>query len=205
MASSSPVISYRPPRRRPGLLTWIAVVCVVAVLIEVGAVTNGFGLAHLLFPSKGTSPGPSGPNPNPYNETILAVTASIVYGTGRGEFPALQGTDLCNLCPALPLENASYDPPVAGFWFFFNVTNEGTNGTHIGNFTLGTSGSEPHLFRMVNVVCCSPRYEEVVTAVYFTPVGTTGSSFGLAAYVIASSIPPTVLGGYTLYFNSTSP
>lgn len=200
------MISYRPPRRRRGLLTWVAVVCVAAVLVEVGAVTNGFGLAPLLFPSKGTSTGPSGPNPNPYNETILAVDASIVYGVGRGTFPNVSGgVNLCNLCPVLPKENTSYDPPVAGFWFFVNVTNEGANGTYLANFTLGTSGSDPHLFRMVGVVCCAPHYEEVVTKIYFTPVDTAGSKFGLAAYAIASSIPSTVSGGYTLYFNSTSP
>ena len=204
MASSSPVISYRPPRRRRVLLTSVAAVCVAAVLIEVGAVTNGFGLAPLL--SKGPSPtGPPGPDPNPYNETILAVTASVVYGNGKGLFPALQGTDLCSRCPALPRENASYDPPVAGFWFFVNVTNEGTNGTYLANFTLGTSGTNPHLFRMVGVVCCWPGYEEVVSRVYFTPDGSAGSKFGLAAYVIASAIPSTASGGYTLYFNSTSP
>lgn len=189
------------PRRRRGLLTWIAVAAVAAVLIEVGAVTDGFGVPGLLASHGSSGSSPPGPNPNPYNELVNAVWASVTYSTANRSFPDLQGTNLCSRCPVEPAENASYDPPVAGLWFYFVVKNEGQNWTTMANFTLTTSGADAHLFRLVGVVCCAPTYEEVVTDVGFTP----GTSYGFGAYAIASSVPFDGTAGYSLYFNVTSP
>lgn len=204
MVSSSKAVPFRPaPRRRTRLVTWAVVACVAAVLIEVGAVTNGFGLAPLLFPPSkpGPGPGPPGPNPNPYNMTIFGVISAITYAKDPDSFPSLQGVNLCNRCPELPPENTNYTPPVAGVWFYFNVTNDGLNTTNISNFTLTTSGASPHLFKLVGVVCCSPKYEEVVTTIDFVH----DETFGLGGLATASSVPDTAVGGYTLYFNVTSP
>jgi hypothetical protein len=179
---------------------WVAVACLAAVVIEVGAVTEGFGLVGLLTSHRGTGPG--GPNPNPYGELVVAVLASITYGSSDHAFPALQGAQLCALCPVVPPENTSYDPPVAGLWFYFNVTNTGSNYTYLANFTLTTSGASPELFTLVGgVLCCAPAYHEVVHGVWFT----AGERFGFRAYAIATSIPDDGPTGYTLYFNATSP
>jgi len=164
-------------------------------------VTGGFGLPGLLRPHGSGSSGPPGPGPNPFDENVTAVLSSIIYGTGDHSFPSLQGVQLCGQCPAAPTENASYDPPVAGLWFYFNVTNVGSNWTYLANFTLTTSGSNPHLFTLAGVVCCSPTYSEIVLRIGFTP----GAHYGFRAYVIASSIPYDGATGYSLYFNATSP
>jgi hypothetical protein len=191
----------RRPRRRRGILLWVAVACVAAAVIEVGAVTSWFGLPALLSPHGGGST-PSGPNPNPFNENITGIWAQVTYTNGnRSSFPALQGTNLCSGCPKLPPVNRSYDPPVSGIWFYFAVTNYGKNATSISNFTLSTSGADPSLFRLVGVVCCAPTYQEVVTSVYFTSM----TSFSLAAYAVATAIPNDGSLGYALYFNVTAP
>jgi hypothetical protein len=189
----------RPRRRRRGLLTWVVVGCLAAVLIEVGAVTSWFGIPALLAGSN--SSGPSGTNPNPFGEMVTGVLASITYTTGNRSFPDLQGTDLCAGCPELPLLNRSYDPPVAGIVFYFNVTDEGLNATRLANFTLTASGGNSALFRLVGVACCYPLFEEVVASVYFT----AGTTYGFRAYAVASLIPDDGSTGYELYFNSTSP
>jgi len=201
--------SPRPrPGRRPRILLWVLVACLAAVVIEVGAVTDGFGIGSLLA-SRGPSSSGS-PGPNPYGEEVTAVYASL-SGSGAGSFPSLEGTNLCLIpaCPATPKEDTTYDPPVAGMWFFFNVSNVGSTGAYLSNFTLTTSGSEPHLFELVAVKCCyagsgASSYGEVVTSVYFTSSG-SGSYHGLAAYAIAASIPDDGPTGYALYFNATSP
>ena len=196
-----PGLTWPPPRRRRRrVLVWVTVACVAAVLIEVGAVTDGFGLAGW-FTSHGGS-GPSGPDPNPYQEILVGVFAAITYGTSDHPFPALQGAQLCARCPVAPPENTSYDPPVAGLWFYFNVTNTGENYTYLANFTLTTSGPNPVLFVLAGgIYCCAPTYHEIVTRLGFTP----HEMFGFRAYVFATSVPDDGPTGYTLYLNSTSP
>jgi hypothetical protein len=203
--SGPPAARWPRTRRRRGLIIWVAVACIAAVVIEVGAVTDGFGIPGLLQRGGGSSSGPSGPNPNPYDENITAVLASIAYGGSAQPFPSLAGTNLCLGCPVAPKENPTYDPPVAGLWIYFNVTNVDSTLAYLANFTLATSGSEPSLFGLVSVVCCySPHgtsYGETVSRVVFAPDAT----IGFAAYAIAASIPNDGPTGYILYFNSTSP
>jgi len=186
-------------------MVWIAVACIAAVVIEVGAVTDGFGIPGLLQPQGTSSPPPTGPNPNPYGEPIVAIWASVAYGSSAQPFPNITNTNLCHDCPLTPKENTAYDPPVAGLWIYFNVTNVDATSANLGNFSLNTSGSEPALFELVSVVCCysphGPSYGEVVTRVSFTP----GMTFGFAAYAFAVSIPYDGTTGYSLYLNSTSP
>jgi hypothetical protein len=200
-----PATPWSRPRRRRGLMVWIAVACIAAVVIEVGAVTDGFGIPGLLQPQGTSSPPPTGPNPNPYGEPIVAIWASVAYGSSAQPFPNITNTNLCHDCPLTPKENTAYDPPVAGLWIYFNVTNVDATSANLGNFSLNTSGSEPALFELVSVVCCysphGPSYGEVVTRVSFTP----GMTFGFAAYAFAVSIPYDGTTGYSLYLNSTSP
>jgi hypothetical protein len=185
-------------RRRWGALAWVGIGCLVAVLVEVGVVTNGFGL---LNPAPAAPPAP-GPNPNPYGELIGKVLAAIIYnGQGPDPFPSLNGGELCVHCPELPKTNTSYNPPVAGIWFYFNVTNGGSNGTTISNFTLKTSGSDTSLFKLVGVVCCYPHYAETTASLYFTP----GQTFGLGAYAYATLVPYDGPVGYNLTLHLTSP
>ncbi len=202
---AAPAVRPLRPRRRRRVLPWVAVACVAAVVIEGGAVTGWFGLSGLFAPPGGGT-APSGPNPNPYDENVTGIWAQVTYTNGnRSSFPALQGTNLCSGCPRLPPVNRSYSPPVAGIWFYFTVTNYGTNGTSISNFTLTTSGADPTLFRLVGVVCCAPTYEEVVVRAYFTPYPSIGDSLSFAAYAVATAIPNDGSLGYALYFNVTAP
>jgi len=192
--------SWVKPRRRWVPWRGLTVAAVVVVAVVVGVFTDGFGIPGLLQPH-GTGPtGPGGSNPNPYDENITAVEASIAYGGAAQPFPALEGTDLCPHCPALPTVNAAHE---AGFWFYFNVTNiQSSTGATLANFSISTSGYVSTVFVLVHVLCCyTNHYAEFVSQLYFPP----SQSYGLAAYVTAVTIPYDATGGYVLYFNSTSP
>ena len=95
------------PYRRPGwarrqwrahpTLFVVGIVCAVAVLVEIGAVTDFFGLAR---PHPASTP--AGPNLNPGHETVVAIDVAFNYtGASKGYFTT-GGTDLCDgRCPLL--------------------------------------------------------------------------------------------------------
>lgn len=191
-----------PRRSRHALLKVAAVGCALAVLVAVAFETDGFGLAGLIG-SGGSSSGPPGPNPNPYNEEITNVTGKLTYtGSASGYLHGLAGFRLCGPCPILPAENASFSPPVAGLWVYFNVTNVGTTYTDIANFTLNTTtGGNATLFVLFAVVCCYPHYEEDTSEIGFVPSQTQG----IGIYLEAQSVPDDGPTGYALSFLATSP
>jgi len=188
----------RPPRSRRRLVLWAVIACVLAVLLEVAAVTDGFGL---LNKGKGSS-GPTGPGPNPYGEMVTSVEASITYsGGGTDPFPNLQGTNVCGKCPVLPKDDTNLAPPVALVWVYFNVSYSGSTDAKIANFTLTSSGDNASLFKLVGVFVY-PTYDEPVPEVLFNPGMPT---LGLALEMTSTSIPNDGTTGYALTFHLTSP
>lgn len=176
----------------------LGVVLCAEIVLWTGVATNWFGPAT----AGGSGTNPPGPNPNPYNELIRGVVVNVTYtGNLSGYFPALENQDVCGRCPALPFMDDNYTPPVAGFWFYFNVTNDAAYYETIANFTLSTSGTNPELFVPGYAKCCYPWFESYAAMVGFTP----GQTFGLAAFVYAPSIPDVGSSGFVLYFNVTAP
>lgn len=204
-APPDPTIRRLRPRRRGGIFRWAVVACAVAVLVEVGAVTNGFGVPALLVRHGGSASGPGVDPANPYDVNVTVIRAAIVYGEGVEVFPALQGANLCPGCPATPRENTNFTPPVAGLWFYFNVTNVADNISILANFTLTTSGTNPHLFILADVLCCYPSYGEEAGDTEFGPAGSNWDAWGFEALAVASYVPYNGGLGYELYFNTTSP
>jgi hypothetical protein len=214
IANTSPIVpgrSSRGPRLRrsrqgASSAKWplvLAAVASVVIVLAVGAATNWFWFASATSGGGGGGGGGhSGPGPNPYNETISAVYSSVTYnGASSGYFAALDGKDLCGPCPTLPTTDYNYSPAVSGFWFFFNVTSSAGAYVTLSNFTVTTRGSDPTLFTLSRVVCCSPSYSEVTVRLGFTP----GAEWGLAAFAYALAIPDVGPAGVALYFNATSP
>jgi hypothetical protein len=191
---------FRRARAATAKVPWtllLGVVLAAEIVVWTGVATNWFG------PVPGvpgtTSPGP---NPNPYNETVAAVIANVTYtGNLSGYFPALQNENVCGHCPALPFMDDNYTPAVAGFWFYFNVTNNAAYYETFVNFTLTTSGANPQLFTPGYVRCCYPGYESYAAQVGFTP----GMTWGVEAFVYAASLPNVGPSGFVLYFNVTAP
>lgn len=206
MSSSArrPVGGVVPHRRPPRLLRWVAVICVAAVVAEVGWATSGFGLAGLFHRGGG---GGSGPNLNPYGEEIVSVVASLSWtGSGRNPFPILAGGELCGHCPALPRTNSNVSPPIIGLWVYFNVTNSGPNESQVRNATITTSGSNPYLFSLQGeaagqgIYCCyADHYGESQAGVLFAP----SQTWGLAVFFYAASIPYDGSAGYTVTIHFT--
>ncbi|HLN50507.1 MAG TPA: hypothetical protein VK455_00375 [Thermoplasmata archaeon] len=187
--------------RRP-LPLLLAAILSAEIVIGAGIATDWFWFGPASGSSAPGGGGKPGPNPNPYNETILGVWAGISYtGAMSGYFIALQGKEICGHCPAIPFTDYNFSPPVAGFWFYFNVTSNATTYETISNFTVATSGANPELFSPGFVSCCYPSYESTTARVGFTPSETVG----LAAFVHAASIPDVGPSGFVLYFNVTSP
>ena len=187
--------------RRPWTLVLGVIICVeIVVWMGVGTDWFGWGPSHV-----GTSSGNgngSSPSLNPFNETIQSVLAGIRYdGNRSGYFPALDGTDVCGHCPALPFTDENYAPAVAGFWFYFNVTNTAPVFESISNFSLSTSGANPGLFTPGGLACCFPSFGSPTIAVGFLP----GQTLGLAVFVHAPTIPNVGPAGFTLFFNATTP
>lgn len=177
----------------------LGVVLSAEIIVWAGVATNWFGSF-----SSGTSNGTTapGPNPNPYGELVQAVIAHIVYtGNLSGYFPALQDQNVCGHCPAQPFTDDNYSPPVAGFWFNFNVTNTAPYDESIVNFTLNTSGANPQLFRPGIVRCCYPTYQSPAAQLVFI----LDQTLGLKVFVYAASVPDVGPSGFILYFNVTSP
>jgi hypothetical protein len=199
--------SSRPPsrgvashRRAPHLLRWVGVICVVAVVAEVGWVTSGFGVAGLFH--RGGGSGSSPPDLNPGNERVMGVFASLTWsGKGTNPFPSLAGGELCGPCPELPRVNDNVTPAVDGLWVYFNVTNSGTNSSQIRNFTVSTSGSDAGLFALDGeaagdgLYCCyASHYGESIAGLLFG----AGQTWGVAIFVYAASIPYDGSAGYTI-------
>jgi hypothetical protein len=187
----------RAAARRPVTLL-LGAVLAAEIVVWTGVATNWFGV----IPAGGSSPkGTPEPNPNPYNETVRKVVAAVNYtGNLSGYFPALQGLDICGHCPAVPFNDTAFSPPVAGFWFYFNVTNTASYYESISNFTVTTSGANPNLFLPGYAKCCYPGFLSFVAQVGFVP----GQTFGLEAFVHAAFLPNVGPSGFTLYFNVTS-
>jgi hypothetical protein len=176
---------------------------VAAVVIEVGAVTNFFGLGSL-GKSSSSAAGSPGPNPNPFDEYVFQVLGNVTYTTGtQRNLVGFNGVDLCSGCPELPPENAHFSPPVAGLWFYFNVSDDGTNITNISHFSLLTSGPNGTLFHLGGIFCCYPVYNENVTASApeFIP-GAPSTDF--AGYAFSPSIPNDGTAGYNLTVSLTA-
>ncbi len=182
----------------------VAAVAVVAIVLGAGLATNWFGLTSVgAATGNGGGTGPPGPNPNPYNETIRGLIGGIVYqGASSGYFPALDDKQLCGPCPAMPFRDANFTPPYAAYLFYFNVTNTGSAIETLANYTVATGGTNPTLFHLQGVYCCSPSYTEPTTMIQFTK----DTTYRLAVYVYAAPpLPDVGVLGFELYFNATSP
>jgi len=180
------------------------VVCAVVVLVEVGAFTNGFGLAGALHRSP---PPPPPTNLNPHEMKILEILAGVSYlGGPTGYFGGLNGANLCEVeCPVLPAEYPSFTPPQAGLLFFYNVTNTGTTDRNLSLPLVTTSGPNPLLFG-VKVYCCyggaGGQYSEDMEGSFNILAAAT---VGFEGYLwTTQTIPFSSQGGYTLYENFTA-
>ena len=184
----------------------VSIVCVAALVLEVGFVEGWFALPK-------SKAGTNVPNLNPFGDQIFSVTGSVAYHPAEtdgasGYFPALDNQSLCpGLCP-LPAQifvsPANASQWLVGMKIYFNVTNKGTSGDAytLANFTLEASGADPHLFALVILCCAGSGYQEPVTSLYVT----SGATYGfLAVAASTTALPDAGGGGYELYLNATSP
>lgn len=193
----------RTARERPILLV-VALTCTAAVLIEVGAFTNFFGLGE--HPATG----PSTPDLNPYHERVVAIVSNITYvGAITSYFPSLDGTDLCgSACPEVPkiwVPSQGTLPPEVGVYFYYNVTSLAAVDVNLSVPVLTTSGGHPTLFYLETYCCyttAAPPYDELMDS----PAGfTPGHEFGFKSYAYTTVPLPQVAGGeFTLWVNFTS-
>ena len=180
-------------------------VCLAAVLVEVGALTGWFGLGGFPWGSRG----PSVPNLNPDHERILAITGNTTYfGSVSGYFPAITGTSLCGpSCPELPRiwPSDGILPAEVGVFFYYNVTNTAKVDVNLSMPVLATSGANPTLFFLQTFCCYStvnPPYVELIdSSLEFPPQLTLG--FEGYAYTTVD-LPATASGGYSLFVNFTA-
>ena len=169
----------------------------VAAAVTLGAIAVIAAVAWYEAPAASPS-GPSYPNPNPGNVPILGVQGQINFtGSSTDYLTLVGGSDLCPQCPVVPSEDERYTPPVAGAWFFLNVTNLGAVYHTLDAFRLvsPTYGGAP-VFLIRAVFCCGPSYGEAAESVGFTP----GQTIGLELFVQATSIPATASSGIDLSF-----
>lgn len=181
----------------------VGLLCAAVIVIEVGAVTNFFGLED--HHASGST-GPTGPGLNPYGEMMISVTGEIVYtGSGSNYFPGLEHSTLCGRCSELPNEYSQDIPPEVGFYFFFNVTNEQTTGKESISQPVLTTVPHSTIFTLVTFCCYSALntpYSESLTDGLTFPANTT---WGLEGYIYTTvTIPSTSSGGYEFYYNVTS-
>lgn len=196
----------RQRRNHPALLA-VAFVCAAAVVVEIAAVTNVFGLL-----GHGTkSTGPTGPNLNPYHEEFLSVTGEIQYkGTGTGYFAQLEGQSVCpKVCPAFPKLFNNTGTPAYGIFFFFNVTNTASQTRNISEPVLGLVGKNTAGFVLVTYCCYSTtntQYSEpLVTGLQVQGAGSPGATVGLRGFIYTeTTIPEIAGGGYAFFLNVTS-
>ncbi|MCI4339834.1 MAG: hypothetical protein L3K06_01275 [Thermoplasmata archaeon] len=185
----------RHPKHHLRLLTVAGIL--LAVAIVVGALLALSGLD-----GSGGNPTAPAPDPNPARVPVLAVHGSLSYsGSSSGYLAIVEGTNLCPQCPVVPETNDQFSPPVAGFAFFFNVTNLGSVWHTVGGFTIsGPSYGGVPIFHVLAVFCCGPSYQESTESVGMVP----GSTTGLMVFVAAPEIPGSGLPGYTLNFYAVS-
>jgi len=204
------------PYRRPGwlrrqtrghpLLFVVAIVCVAAIVVEVGIAEGWFALPK-------STPGSNVPNLNPYHDQIFSVTGSVAYhpaetGGAVGYFPALDNQSLCpGVCPLsaqIFVNPSNASDWLVGLKIYFNVSNTDPEGNAytLANFTLEASGATPHLFSVVMLCCAGSGYQEPLTSIYFT----SGATYGfLAVAYSTTALPEAAGGGYDLFLNATSP
>ena len=166
-----------------------------------------FGLLHHGSSAPST---PTGPNLNPYNETILSFTSDVT-GSAATYLPSLEHQELCpaSECPGLPQMFLNWTPIVIGLAFYFNVTNQAANDTHVSLPTLGISGTNPTVFYLITLCCytnTNQKYDEALAGTFtLLPFGSAGDRVGLKAMVYSEVvIPQNAAGGYALYFNVTA-
>ncbi len=188
-------LDARHPRHRLRVLT------LVGVVVAIGAVVGSL-LALSYLNGSGGSGGTSPPDPNPAKVPILGVHGSLSYnGSSSGYLAIVEGSNLCAQCPVIPETNYEFTPPVAGFAFFFNVTNLGNVYHTVGGFRIaGPSVGGTSVFRLLAVFCCAPGYQESTEMVGLVP----GLTMGLMVFVAAPSIPSSGMPGYTIDFYAVS-
>jgi hypothetical protein len=195
----------RQAKQHPAMLlvgTFCAVVVVVVIVAVSGLLTLG------LHPA--STPAPTPPNLNPFDEQITAVWGNVVYtGSESGYFAALQHQDLCGaVCNVLRLIPA-LSTPTFGMLFFFNVTNTEANGQNLSEPQLGISGDDPTVFNLETLCCYStesqPYSEPLTVGLHFSGSGNDGATIGLEGFVYTTAtIPQSDTGSYVLYLNVTS-
>lgn len=193
-----------PPHRHPAHRHHhrSPVTTLVLLLIAIGAVAaTSFAVLWVYGP--GSSPGASSPtNLNPGNVPVLAVRGSLSYsGNSSGYLSIVEGANLCARCPVVPSTNNQFTPPVAGFSFYFNVTNLGSVYHTLGAFSIASPayGGMP-IFRLGAVFCCGPTYQETTESVGLVP----GQTMALMVFLEAASIPEAGAPGFTLDFFAVS-
>lgn len=193
-------------KRHPAMLA-VGIVCAIAVIAEIGAVTDAFGLLHP--GSSSTSPTP--PDLNPYSETFLAITSEVKYGAGGSDyFPEFEGQPICGAkCPGLPVVFTGFASPVIGLFFYFNVTNTASVAANFSLPALGVVGGNTAGFVLVTYCCYTstnvPYSEQLTAGSQLAPHGSLGSVVGLRGFIYSAvSLPENTAGGYAFYFNVTA-
>ncbi len=190
--------TVRGRRKRGRLVIWVAVACLAAVVVEVGAVTDAFGLYH----TSSTAASPP-PDLNPGSEQITSVVPSVTY-TGGGsdpfQFAVVAGDNICSQCPLLPRLDTNTNPNLEVAWIYFNVTYTGSAPlANLTTFAVSTNGTDPTLF-LLDGLFLQGDYSESVGWVEFTP----DETFPLALHLSATSIPQDGDAGYQLVFSATA-
>ena len=150
----------------------LAILCAAIIVVEVGAVTNLFGLLNK--PSSTTTT--TEPNLNPFAEMVATILSEVKYtGGSSGYLAELEGQELCKTsCPSLTVYTF-HDPPEIGLYFFFNVTNTASHGVNMSQPVLGISGSNQSVF-FLQTFCCythvnQPYDEPLTVGLQFMPAG----------------------------------
>lgn len=205
MAMSAPPRGWLARRTRGHpMLFAVGVACVAAVLVEL-ALTGGWFRA--------TAPGATIPELNPFHDQIASFTGNVAYDTSRtggasNYFPALDNQNLCpGVCPVAP---RIWSAPNGSGWVvgvraFVNVTNTATDGYgyYLWNFSLTVGGPSPRLLSFLVATCsASSGCETLESPVYMVPEAVL--EIEIVAYSMVA-LPQSPAGGFTLWFNATSP
>ena len=184
----------------------VGLACVVAVLLEIGAITGFFGLTSLLHRTTGAAE----PDLNPSHELIFSVESNVTYiGSISGYLPALEDTDLCGYsCPTLPqiwVPKQGSLPPEIGIYFYFNITNTAAAIVNLSVPVLVTSGPDPTLFYL-QTWCCYTKTTQMYDELLDDPIQFPAHfQFGIEGYAYTTvPLPAVPAGGYALDISYTS-